>query len=74
MSEHREFSPVTPESEKNSLVELSNNTVQETNEVLEMVSHDEIEKDVYDLELENFVVTKCASKKTKKSRGKCIFS
>jgi hypothetical protein len=46
MSEHREFSPVTPESEKKSLVELSNNTVQETNEVLEMVSHDEIEKDV----------------------------
>ena len=33
---------------------------------------DEFEKDVYDLELENFVVTKCASKKTKKSRGKCI--
>ena len=46
MSEHREFSPVTPESEKKSLVELSNNTVQETNEVLEMDSHDEIEKDV----------------------------
>ena len=46
MSEHREFSPVTPDSEKKSLVELSNNTVQETNEVLEMVSHDEIEKDV----------------------------
>lgn len=46
MSEHKEFAPVTPESEKNSLVELSNNTVQETNEVLEMVSHDEIEKDV----------------------------
>jgi len=50
MSEHREFSPVTPESEKNSLVELSNNTVQETNEVLEMVSHDEIEKDVFHTE------------------------
>ena len=46
MSEHQEFSPVTPESEKKSLVELSNNTVQETNEVLEMISHDEIEKDV----------------------------
>jgi len=42
MSEHREFSPVTPESEKKSLVELSNNTVQETNEVLEMISHDEV--------------------------------
>ena len=33
---------------------------------------DEFEKDEYDLKLENFVVTKCASKKTKKSRGKCI--
>ena len=52
--------------------EVGYSIVSETRYKNKLRQEDEFEKDVYDLELENFVVTKCASKKTKKSRGKCI--
>ena len=35
---------------------------------------DEFEKDIYELELESFIFTKCSDKKTKKKQRECVLS
>ena len=52
--------------------ELGYSIVSETRYKNKLRQEDEFDKDEYDLELENFVITKCASKKIKKTRTECI--